>query len=308
MSKPTPNLYWPVYQNLERAVEQLTFAIHFDDDQLSVYSSEIIDLILRAAAEVESIAKDLYRLNGGPETDPKKIYFDTTAMTYLDGLWNLPPKVVVLSSPNMFQSQRELTPLRHNAKGRFGPTWAWNQAYQALKHNRAESMSEGTIGNLVEIMAALYVLNLYYRDEVYDLKKDSQGDGLPAGLGSRLFSPRLHPASHDGAGVYRRSEDFDACLYLIDHTVDSHQKFTDAMVEMNAQQQQLMLQHPKTKAALEAAVRAGETDGDKLGAAVRGALTTEETSAVIIQASRSSGLSEAVKQLQWRALPNKNDV
>jgi hypothetical protein len=309
MSKLTPNLYWPVYQNLERAVEQLTFAIHFDDDQLSVYSSEIIDLILRAAAEVESIAKDLYRLNGGPETDPKKIYFDTMAMTYLDDLWNLQPKVVVLSSPNMFQSERELTPLHHNATGKFGPTWTWNQAYQALKHNRAESMSEGTIGNLVEIMAALYVLNLHYRNEVYELEKDSQGASLPSGLGSVLFSPRFHRVSSHGVdGTPNYGPDVGECLYLIGHTADTHASFAEALSAIADKEREFRLQHPQVLAALTDVVNRGLNEPAELAEAIRGALTTDEQSKLMGQAVRASGMDAAVKQLQWEAVPNRLGV
>ena len=53
------NIYWPVYANLEKGVDELAFAIHIDDSQLGVYSSRITDLILRAAAEIESLSKEL---------------------------------------------------------------------------------------------------------------------------------------------------------------------------------------------------------------------------------------------------------
>jgi len=55
------NVYWPVYSNLEKGVDELAFAIHIDDAQLGVYSSRITDLILRAAAEIESLSKELYK-------------------------------------------------------------------------------------------------------------------------------------------------------------------------------------------------------------------------------------------------------
>ena len=35
------NLYWAVYKNLEREVLELANIIHFDDDQLKVYSIKI---------------------------------------------------------------------------------------------------------------------------------------------------------------------------------------------------------------------------------------------------------------------------
>jgi len=52
------NLYWPVYKSLEKEVSNLAEIIHFSDDQLSVYSVKIADLIVRCAIEIESISKD----------------------------------------------------------------------------------------------------------------------------------------------------------------------------------------------------------------------------------------------------------
>ena len=43
------NIYWPVFKNIESEFSKLTYDIHIDDDQLTVYSSKITDLILRSA-------------------------------------------------------------------------------------------------------------------------------------------------------------------------------------------------------------------------------------------------------------------
>ena len=58
------NIYWPVYKNLERELLSLTYSIHVDDAQLKVYSSQISDLIIRSAIEIESISKELYLKEG----------------------------------------------------------------------------------------------------------------------------------------------------------------------------------------------------------------------------------------------------
>ena len=50
------NLYWPVYQNLEREVLSLANEIHFDDRQLNVYSVKIAGLLLRCVVEVKSLS------------------------------------------------------------------------------------------------------------------------------------------------------------------------------------------------------------------------------------------------------------
>jgi len=90
------NIFWPVYKNLENEFNNLMFNIHIDDDQLNVYSSKISDLILRAATEIESLAKELYKLNGGTKTD--RIKYDEDAIKHLNQIWSLEKKVVIISS------------------------------------------------------------------------------------------------------------------------------------------------------------------------------------------------------------------
>ena len=57
--------FWNSYRRLEKEVLTLSEDIHFDDAQVSVYSSKIGDLLVRTAIEVESLAKVLYFDNGG---------------------------------------------------------------------------------------------------------------------------------------------------------------------------------------------------------------------------------------------------
>ena len=54
------NNYWPVYKNLEEETLELTKYIQFTDDQLSVYSMHIADLLVRCAMEIEALSKELF--------------------------------------------------------------------------------------------------------------------------------------------------------------------------------------------------------------------------------------------------------
>lgn len=84
------NLYWPIYKNLEKNLLELSQFIHFSDDQESVYSLYISDLLIRTAVEIEAISKELYKLTGGnmkPVDDSGKertLYFDTDCIQHLD--------------------------------------------------------------------------------------------------------------------------------------------------------------------------------------------------------------------------------
>lgn len=129
------NLFWQVYRNLEREFLTLTEFIHIDDHQLeNVYSMRIADLLLRTVVEIESISKHLYLQNGGPKTEPKKIYFDTDCMAYLNDCWCLESKWVQVVSPDLYLEKSEnrvLAPLK-DAQFRSPQSPDWNQAYQAI--------------------------------------------------------------------------------------------------------------------------------------------------------------------------------
>ncbi len=166
------NLYWSVYENLESEVLALADSIMFDDTQLKVYSLEIGDLIVRCAVDIESISKELYFQNGGqfPVFDKsgkeRDLYFDTDCLDLLIKKWNIDKKKLHVSSLKMdFSSQNlVLTPLeKSNQRGKC----QWKKAYQAIKHNRATSLKQANVKNLLNALGALYILNLYYRNESF---------------------------------------------------------------------------------------------------------------------------------------------
>lgn len=86
------NLYWPVYKNLEREVIQLSNQIHFDDNQLSIYSVKIVELLIRCSVEIEAISKELFLTNGGVEPQDGNLYFDTDCIAYIENKWLLSKK------------------------------------------------------------------------------------------------------------------------------------------------------------------------------------------------------------------------
>ena len=57
------NPYWMSYIKFEQRVIELSHIISFDDNQMSVYSNEIADLILSVMSKVESVLKDIYERN-----------------------------------------------------------------------------------------------------------------------------------------------------------------------------------------------------------------------------------------------------
>lgn len=229
-------LYWQVYLNLEREFLELSDTIYINDEQQDVYSMKIADMLIRTVIEIEALSKELYLTNGGAVVPDEEMYFDTVCMAHLDGLWNLDKKVVQVVSPSIYfekEENRMLRPL-HKASKRGTSSSDWNKAYQAVKHNRVKELSKGSIKNLLHGLAALYVLNLYYRDEKFSGLSNSEKASLNTSFGSRLFAVKVHKDNGLLAdGTYIKNVDYDECVFIEDFEPNSKKVAMDALATMN---------------------------------------------------------------------------
>ncbi|MDP5200224.1 MULTISPECIES: hypothetical protein [Flavobacterium] len=296
------NIYWPVYKNLELGVLNLSYSIHIDDNQLNVYSSQISDLILRASAEIESISKELYKSNGGLKTS--KIKYDSDALEHLNNLWKLDLKSVIVTSVNCFQTLKELKPFIKNETSTFhnGITYTWNNSYQNLKHDRANSLRFGNLKYLFDIMSALYILNLYYKNDTVLLYNDGGGVNFPSNMGSDLFSVKLHKWSlYDENLNYKKRVDFDECLYFTHYTEQTIENIKNAYAKDLQEMRSSILHHPKAMEYLKNN-KVEEILDEEL---MKKILGDEEYLHFTI--NNSANQLEATKYYHWQASLNKND-
>lgn len=226
---PKLNLYWPIYMNLEKEFLNLANYIHFSDEQLNVYSIHIADLIVRCAVEIEAISKELYESLGGNMslTDnngkSRDLYFDTDCLDLLEQKW-LISKEISVSATNFYftnESNRTLTPLaKCNIRGK----GKWKCAYQNVKHNRIKSLKKATIENLLYAMGALYILNLYYKDQKIDIGRVYQSDhDFDNRVGSNIFSVccyrattlSMSPHMGDHCIVTEHGDELNKAIYII---------------------------------------------------------------------------------------------
>ncbi len=190
------NFYWPIYKNLEKEVIELSNVIHFSDDQLKVYSTYIADLLVRCSIEIESISKEFYNkiCEKTDSIDKKNLYFDTDCLDLLEKKWNIGKRKVIVSAPTFYFSDKNkiFSPL-HKAHIRGSKGSKWKRAYQAVKHDRKNSLEKGSIENLLHAMGALYILNIYYKDEVIKLR--NKIDSFDNIAGSDIFSVLSYDAA-----------------------------------------------------------------------------------------------------------------
>lgn len=200
MINQNKNLYWNVYKNLEKEFLNLANYIHLTDNQLGVYSMHIANLIIRCAIEIESISKELYYMNGGnrelynDEGKIRDLYFDTDCLNLLEKKWNISKKIIIVSGIDFYfkdEKHKILTPLKKsNKRGTSGSKW--KRIYQEIKHNRAESLEKATIGILLNILGALYILNVYYKNQKLEI---SYTDSFDNSFGSDIFSVFCYDAT-----------------------------------------------------------------------------------------------------------------
>lgn len=237
-------LYWQVYKNLEREFLALADTIHINDSQQEVYSMKIADLLIRTVIEIEAIAKELYLANGGAVVPDEEMYFDTVCMNHLNTLWNLDAKVVMVVSPNIYFEKDENKILRplHKAHKRGTSSSDWNKAYQAVKHNRVKELAKGNIKNLLHGLAALYVLNLYHKDEQIKNLTEKDKHTVNRGFGSDLFAVNIHTTVGLKAdGQYEKNANYDECVFIEDYEPNSKKVACEVMTEMNDYVQQQSL-------------------------------------------------------------------
>ncbi|MBF1406502.1 MAG: hypothetical protein HXN23_09845 [Porphyromonas sp.] len=266
------NLYWNVYRSLERELLDIADTIHIDDEQLSTYSMRIANLLVRTVIEIESISKELYFREGGKwpldedsikreeksETEEgsgedssrnKNVqphpYFDTNCLDFLENKWTLSERMVVISTPRLYLVKEPnmcFKPLKGASK-RGKPSW--KKAYQDVKHNRGQSLKKGTLDNVIHALGALFLLNLYYKDQRFDLYKDEEPRDFDEHLGSSIFTVKIHPFSGYINPGYTEDDAVDECVYLIRITDESKARIQYGLQRLNS-----TLQSPGLASAL----------------------------------------------------------
>lgn len=198
------DIFWQSYLSLEKEVIELSKYIFITDEitthqngqevvescpaQLMTFSPHIADLLIRCCVQIEAISKELYYDNGGvkPRGD-SSIFFDEDSLKLIDIKWATHDKRVIVVAPffNLTKEENKiLRPLKeaHKRSGTY-----WEKAYQAVKHDRYGSLKYGNVKALLNSLAALFLLNLYYRNDSWYIKYNELSK-QDFSMGSSIFS------------------------------------------------------------------------------------------------------------------------
>ncbi|WP_307399334.1 hypothetical protein [Paenibacillus anaericanus] len=168
------NLFWPIYKKLESEFIELSYYISIDKRQLKTYSIKIADLILRSVSECENIAKELCKREKIKFRDKKGKIKDWVNfheyIAELDQIYELKYKHVSCDFENISKGTFDI---KHSPfmkeKAKIGreekEVWKWYFSYNLIKHDRVKHFKEANIENLINGLAALFLLNIYYMDK-----------------------------------------------------------------------------------------------------------------------------------------------
>ncbi len=175
------NLFWPIYKQLEIELKELSYFITIDKKQLKTYSIKIADLILRTVSEIENISKALCKKEGikfkNKNGKIKKVVYIHEYLEQLNRKFRLSDKLISFNFENVVKGTFDMKhiPFKKVSKkidSKEKEVWDWYHAYNQIKHDRIKNFKEANIENLINGLAALFILNIYYKDTVF-YKKDT---------------------------------------------------------------------------------------------------------------------------------------
>lgn len=278
------NLYWPVFKNIEKEVIELSYNIYFDDKQFEYieeengnfsksppYSLKIGELLIRCCTEIEALIKELTlgkesSIKRLPNVDGNRNITNGCRLKYLFKTYGIDDKIVIVSSNNMY--------FKRNENKSFFPFKYTNNSiddyyssYNAIKHNRnLETLHKGNIRNLLRALAALYILNLFYKKDSISL--DRNPNYVP--INSDIFSVESLKASMkekygDVKIIYSNFEALKRSVYLVKKSASFSEKeyqIIDAFnVEVNRKIAEIKLKNPNIEhmKAIEIAIQSSKT-------------------------------------------------
>lgn len=296
------NLYWPVYKRLESELISMTSYIKFDDDQTEVYSDKFLEILIRTSIEIEAISKDLYLKYGGDEIEPEaEMYFDTVCLDYLEKKFNLSKKCVMINGISVSFIKDEninLTPLK-KANKRSTSGAKWKQAYQAVKHNRSKNYKLGNMKNCISAMAALYLLNLYYKDEVVQFVDQKEVNSFDQTQGSDIFCIMVSKGNS-----FNGSIDIDErSVYCINYTKDFVENWEKKQAELN----RLIIEQIANEKEIIAAINSGELKVEDIFdlSKVKKCISDDRFTSILRTATIKININQVIQNQKFYAYLNK---
>lgn len=203
-------IYWPVYKILEREVLELARSIHFVDEQIRTYSLKTADLIIRCSTELESVGKDIFRRENGKEPKETGVCFN-----WLSDSFRLAHKELIIATP-YFYFENEFEPSFQPFNYKKDDENNYYVTYNSVKHDRQKNLFKADINTLIRVLGALFILNVYYKDEVIGLGDDIHGTKMDKSSSSEIFNFKVYPTVEGLRYTDNENLVYENCIYKIE--------------------------------------------------------------------------------------------
>lgn len=170
------NLFWPIYKKLEQEFKDLSYYIAINKKQLKTYSIKIADLILRTVSECENISSTICKRENikfkDKKGDIRKTVYFNEYIERLNTIFKLEQKNVSVKYINIDNNtfDSKLTPFQKEilkVNGKEKSILPWYNAYNKIKHDRVKNFKQANLENLINSLAALFMLNIYLKNQVF---------------------------------------------------------------------------------------------------------------------------------------------
>ncbi|MDT9581397.1 hypothetical protein RS982_08785 [Stenotrophomonas indicatrix] len=141
------NVYWHQYIALERDLVRIANFIEIHRYNMKTYSIELARLLLLTCSQVEITGKAIARKLGKKASNIKDIM-----------------NILTASNPDL--ASAEVTLPRYAWRTKPWSSWGegktpkWWSAYNRIKHNEVNTLSNGSLRNCIDALAALLLLTL----------------------------------------------------------------------------------------------------------------------------------------------------
>lgn len=229
------SLYWNIYKGLEKELLSVADVVFINDDQLSIYSVKIAELILRTGTEIEAISKKLYSkyIDNTDKVISRKLKFDYDCLKALDERFKMRDKIVDIASPFLYTKKlKKFKPLSYDYEG---VKYAWNVAYQGLKHNREAEFCKANIENFIRALGALFLLNVYLRNETPIPVNDQLNIKFDCSMGSEIFALRVYKQLGFIDSEEKKSHENPECALVLAMSSESEETMRTVQERINTE-------------------------------------------------------------------------
>lgn len=149
--------YWKYYLRLEKELMNILEYIEFDPANFAVYSVNLMQLLLSIGAEIDAVFKEICKIT---EKDRPSIsdYAPIILAKY---------QKIIFQEVCVFKGEVKLTPFSGWDATQAGKTLFFWNAYNNVKHHRADMYKDASLEAVVNALAALFVLEMYRLNDIY---------------------------------------------------------------------------------------------------------------------------------------------